>query len=188
MGDAKQILSTAGQCMISRRLSEKIGGEVVGKTFCFASAPQKPMTISGVFDDYPENSAYNSFDILMSMPSVGTYAWDGTENLIGNDRYHSYVRLRHDTDMDKVRKEIKELLQRILPWEDLKEGGYTDAGIELVSVTGQRMKDTTVRTTCIILSVVAGVMLFTAVMNYILVVFSTMVGRACWVRRIGSSI
>ncbi len=178
MGDAKQILSTAGQCMISRRLSEKIGGDVVGKSFCFASAPQKPMTISGVFDDYPENSAYNSFDILMSMPSVGTYSWDGTENLIGNDRYHSYVRLRPDADMNKVKKEIKELLQRILPWDDLKQVGYADAGIEMVSVTGQRMKDTTVRTTCIILSVVAGVMLFTAVMNYILVVFSTMVGRA----------
>lgn len=178
VGDAKQILSTAGQCMISRSLSEKIGGEVVGKTFCFASAPQKPMTISGVFDDYPENSAYNSFDILMSMPSMGTYAWDGTENLIGNDRYHSYVRLRPDADMNKVKKEIKELLQRILPWSDVKQSGYIDAGVELVSVTGQRMKDTTVRTTCIILSVVAAVMLFTAVMNYILVVFSTMVGRA----------
>ena len=178
VGDAKKILSTAGQCMISRSLSEKIGGEVVGKTFCFASAPQKPMTVSGVFDDYPENSAYSSFDILMSMPSVGTYSWDGTENLIGNDRYHSYVRLRPDANMDKVKKEIRELLQRILPWDDLKQIGYADAGVELVSVTGQRMKDTTVRTTCIILSVVAGVMLFTAVMNYILVVFSTMVGRA----------
>ena len=178
VGDARQILSTAGQCMVSRRLSEKIGGEVIGKTFCFASAPQKPMTISGVFDDYPENSAYSGFDILMSMPSVGTYSWDGTENLIGNDRYHSYVRLRPDADMDKVRKEIKELLQRILPWDDLKQTGYTDAGYELVSVVGSRMKDTTVRTTCIILSVVAAVMLFTAVMNYILVVISTLVGRA----------
>ena len=178
VGDARQILSTAGQCMISRRLSEKIGGEVVGKTFCFTAAPQKPMTISGVFDNYPENSAYNNFDILMSMPSVGTYSWDGTENLIGNDRYHSYVRLRTDADMVKVRKEIKELLLRILPWGDLKHIGYTDAGIELESVVGQRMKDTTVRTTCIILSVVAVVMLFTAVMNYILVVISTMVGKA----------
>ncbi len=178
VGDARKILSTAGQCMISRSLSEKIGGDVVGKTFCFASAPQKPMTVNGVFDDYPENSAYSSFDVLMSMSSMGTYAWDGTENLIGNDRYHSYVRLRSDADMNKVRKEIKELLQRILPWDDLKQVGYIDSGIELVSVTGQRMKDTTVRTTCIILSVVAAVMLFTAVMNYILVVISTMVNRA----------
>ena len=177
-GDAKRILSTAGQCMISRRLSEKIGGEVVGLTFCFASAPMKPMTIGGVFEDYPENSRCSRYDILMSMPSMGTYAWDGTENLIGNDRYHSFVRMRADADMDKVRSEIKQLLQRILPWDDLKQSGYTDASIELVSVAGQRMKDTTVHTTCIILSVVAFVMLFTAVMNYILVVISLLVSRA----------
>ena len=178
VGDAKQILSTAGQCMISRRLSEKMGGEAIGQTFCFASAPQKPMTICGVYEDYPENSSFARFDILMSMPSVGTYAWDGTENLIGNDRYHSYVRLRPDADMEKVRSEVKQLLQRILPWEDLKQSGYTDAGYVLESVEGNRMKDTTVRTTCIILAVVALVMLFTAVMNYILVVISSLVGRA----------
>lgn len=178
VGDAKQILSTAGQCMISRRLSEKMGGEVVGHTFCFASATQKPMTICGVYENYPENSTFARFDILMSMPSVGTYAWDGTENLIGNDRYHSYVRLRSDADMEKVRGEVKQLLQRILPWEDLKQSGYTDAGCVLVSVEGSRMKDATVRTTCIILAVVALVMLFTAVMNYILVVISSLVGRA----------
>ena len=177
-GDAKRILSTAGQCMISRRLSEKIGGEVVGKTFCFASAPLKPMTIGGVFEDYPENTRCTRYDIVMSMSSLGTYAWDGTENLIGNDRYHSYVRMHPDADMDKVRSEIKQLLQRILPWDDLKQSGYSDVGCELVSVVSQRMKDTTVRTTCIILSVVALVMLFTAVMNYILVVISLLVNRA----------
>ena len=177
-GDAKRVLSTAGQCLISRRLSEKIGGEVVGQTFCFASAPMKPMIIGGVFDDYPENTRCSRYDILMSMPSMGTYAWDGTENLIGNDRYHSYVRMHPDADMDKVGSEIKQLLQRILPWDDLKQGGYTDVGCELVSVAGQRMKDATVHTTCIILSVVAFVMLFTAVMNYILVVISLLVNRA----------
>ena len=177
-GDAKRILSTAGQCLISRRLSEKIGGEVVGRTFCFSSAPGKPMTIGGVFDDYPENSRCSRYDILMSMPSLGTYAWDGTENLMGNDRYHSFVRMRPDADMNKVSGEIKQLLQRILPWDELKQSGYADAGIKLECVAGQRTKDTTVRTTCIILSVVALVMLFTAVMNYILVVISLLVNRA----------
>ena len=177
-GDAKRILSTAGQCLISRRLSEKIGGEVVGRTFCFSSAPGKPMTIGGVFDDYPENSRCSRYDILMSMPSLGTYAWDGTENLMGNDRYHSFVRMRRDADMNKVSGEIKQLLQRILPWDELKQSGYADAGIKLECVAGQRTKDTTVRTTCIILSVVALVMLFTAVMNYILVVISLLVNRA----------
>ena len=178
IGDAKKILSSAGQCMISRRLSEKIGGEVVGRTFCFDSAPEKPMAIAGVFEDFSENSHFSEFDILMSMPSVGIYSWDGTENLIGNDRYHSYVRLRPDADLTKVRGEIKQVLKRLLPWDELKESGYEDAGCELESVAGQRMKDTTVRTTCIILTIVALVMLFTAVMNYILVVISSLVGRA----------
>ena len=178
IGDAKKVLSSAGQCMISRRLSEKIGGEVVGRTFCFDSAPEKPMTIAGVFEDFSENSHFSAFDILMSMPSVSTYSWDGTKNLIGNDRYHSYVRLRPDADLTKVRSEIKQVLKRLLPWDDLKYAGYADAGFELECVAGQRMKNTTVRTTCIILSIVALVMLFTAVMNYILVVISSLVGRA----------
>ena len=177
-GDARKVLSSAGQCLISRRLYNKIGGEAVGKAFTFASAPGKPMTIAGVFEDYPENSGYSQYDILMSMPSVGTYAYDGTANLIGNDRYHSYIRLRQDADMKKVRQDIDTLLKRILPWDDLKYVGYTDAGMNLENVAGQRMEDATVRTTCIILTIVALVMLFTAVMNYILVVISSLVGRA----------
>ena len=177
-GDARKILSSAGQCLVSQRLYHKIGGEAVGKNFTFASAPGKPMTIAGVFEDYPENSSFSQFDILMSMPSMGTYAYDGTENLIGNDRYHSFIRLRQDADMKKVRQEIDVLLKRVLPWDDLKYLGYADAGMTLESVAGQRMKDTSVRTTCIILSIVALVMLFTAVMNYILVVISSLVGRA----------
>lgn len=177
-GDAKQILSTSGQCLISRRLSEKIGGDVIGRTFCFVSAPAKPMTVGGIFDEYPENSRLSQCDILMSMPSMGTYAWDGTGNLVGNDRYRSFVRLRRDADISVVRGKIESLLRHILPWDDLKEAGYTNMGYELVATSGQRMKDTTVSTTCIILSVVALVMLFTAVMNYILVVIGHLVGRA----------
>lgn len=177
-GDARKILSSAGQCLISERLYKKMGDEVVGKTFCFASAPDKPMTIAGVFEDYPENSSFSKFDILMSMPSTGTYTWDGTQNLMGNDRYHSFVRLREHSDLKKVRQEIDELMKRVLPWEDLKNVGLTDGGFLLVSVVGQRIQDTSVRTTCIILAIVALVMLFTAVMNYILVVISSLVGRA----------
>ena len=177
-GDARRILSSAGQCLVSQRLYNKIGGEAIGKTFCFASAPNKPMTIAGVFEEYPENSSFSRVDVLMSMPSMGTYAYDGTANLIGNDRYHSYIRLRPDADIKKVRQEIDVLLKHILPWDDLKDMGYADVGMNLESVAGQRMKDTSVRTTCIILTIVALVMLFTAVMNYVLVVISSLVGRA----------
>ena len=177
-GDAKRILSTAGQCLISRRLSEKMGGDVVGKTFTFVAAPGKPMTIGGVFDTFDENSSFSLLDIVMSMPSIGTYSYDGTSNLMGNDRYHSYVRLRADADMKKVEQEMDKMLKEQLPWEELKVAGIEDYHFTFSPTSGSRMKNQTVRTTCIILSIVAFVMLFTAVMNYILVVISTMVGKA----------
>lgn len=177
-GKARNILSISGQCLISRRLYEKIGSDVIGKTFTFASAPGKPITISGVFENYDENSSHGETDIIMSLPSIGIFSYDGTTNLLGNDRYHSFVRLRHNADMVKIRKETDRMLKEILPWDQIHKAGYTDAGVRFVSVMGTRMQDDTVRTTCTILSIVAMVLLFTAVMNYILVVLSTLVGHA----------
>ncbi|MBR3531140.1 MAG: ABC transporter permease [Bacteroidaceae bacterium] len=177
-GRAKEILSTAGQCLISKRLYDKLGDDVLGKTFCFREAPGKPITVKGVFDNYDENSTFSQFDILMSMPSIGTYTWDGTSNLIGNDRYHSFVRLHADADMEKVKTEIDAMLKEAMPWDQLKANGFEDVGYKLNSVKGKRMNNTTVRTTSTILLIVALVMLFTAVMNYILVVVSSLVGRA----------
>lgn len=177
-GDVNRILATAGQCLISKRLCEKIGADVVGKTFTFATAPGKPMTISGVFDTFDENSSFSLLDIVMSMPSIGMYSFDGTNNLLGNDRYRSYIRLRADADMDKVELEMDKMLKEQLPWEELKAAGYEDYHFTFSPTSESRMNNKTVRTTCIILGIVAFVMLFTAVMNYILVVISTMVGKA----------
>jgi putative ABC transport system permease protein len=177
-GDVKKILSTAGQCLISKRLSDKLGGNVVGKTFCYMAAPTKPMTIGGVFENYDENSTFNELDIVMSMPSIGSFSYDGTANLMGNDRYNSYVKLRSDADMKKVEKEMDTMLKEQIPWDQVKEAGIEDFGFRFNSVIGNRMKVKSVKTTCTILSVVAFVMLFTAVMNYILVVISLLVGKA----------
>ena len=177
-GDAKTILSTPGQCLVSRRLYDKIGGDAAGKTFCFMAAPEKPMTVAGVFEDYDENTSFRQLDIIMSMPSVGIYSYDGTANLMGNDRYHSFVRLRADADMAKLTEGMNKMLKELIPWDDVKAAGIKDYGFTLKAVSGSHMQKKTVRTTCIILSVVAFVMLFTAVMNYILVVISTMVSRA----------
>jgi len=177
-GDAKTILSTPGQCLISKRLYDKIGGDAAGKTFCFMAAPDKPMTVGGVFEDYDENSSFRQLDIIMSMPSIGIYSYDGTGHLMGNDRYHSFVRLRTDADMAKVTAGMNKMLKEQIPWDDVKAAGIKDYGFKLNAVSGSHMQKKNVKTTCIILSVVAFVMLFTAVMNYILVVISTMVSRA----------
>ena len=177
-GDARQILSTAGQCLISRRLNERLGGNMVGKTFCYIAAPDRPMTIGGVFETFDENSTFSLLDIVMSMPSIGTFSYDGTANLMGNDRYRSYVRLRPDADMAKVEAEMNTMLKEQIPWEKVHAAGVEDYRFRFHPVSKSRMENTTVKTTCIILFVVALVMLFAAVMNYILVVISTLVSRA----------
>jgi len=177
-GDAKKILSTPGQCLISRRLSERLGGDMVGRTFRFMASPERPMTVSGVFENYDENSRFNRLDIIMSLSSIGMFSYDGTSNLLGNDRYHSYVRLRPDTDMKKVDGEMDVMLREQLPWDQLKAAGIDEIGFRFHPVSEGRDNNKTVRTTCLILTVVALVMLFTAVMNYILVVISLLVGRA----------
>ncbi|MCR4602524.1 MAG: ABC transporter permease [Prevotella sp.] len=177
-GDAKGMLSTSGQCLISQRLNEKMGGQMVGKTFCFMAAPGKAVTIGGIFRDYEENGSFYDLDIIMSMPTIGTFSYDGTSNLLGNDRYHSFVRLHADSDMKKVEAETDVMLREQLPWEDLRKAGFEQVTFRLHPVNESRMKDVQVKTTCTILAVVAVVMLFTAVMNYILVVISSLVGRA----------
>jgi putative ABC transport system permease protein len=178
VGDVKQLLAMRGHCLISRRLNEKLGGDAVGKTFCFMAAPNKPMTISGVFENFDENTSFNTLDIVMSLPSIGIYSWDGTSNLNGNDRYHSYVCLHANAEMKKVQDGIRTMVQELYPWEELHAAGITDVGFNLHPVKDRHMNDSTVRTTCIILLIVAFVMLFTAVMNYILVVISSLVSRA----------
>lgn len=177
-GNPRTILATPGQCMISKSLYETLGEDAVGKTFVFQSHPDKQMTIGGVFDDFDENTTMAKLDVIISMPSIGYFSWDGSENMVGNDRYRSYVRLRADADMQKVKEESNKMMEECMPWEDLKAAGYTSIDNKLVPISGAHMQDTSVRTTSIILLVVALVMLFTAVMNYILVVISSLVGRA----------
>ena len=177
-GDAKAILATKGQCLISRRLNEQLGGDMVGRTFSYVAYPDRPMTVAGVFENYDENATFSRLDIVMSLSSVGLYAYDGTSRLVGNDRWHSFVRMRPNTDMKKVKQEMNAMLKELLPWEEMKAAGVEDFYFGFHPVSESRMNDATVRTTCIILGIVALVMLFTAVMNYILVVISTLVGRA----------
>lgn len=178
MGEAPRILSTPGQCMVSRRLYERMGGDVLGKTLAFLSAAGKPLTIAGVYETFSENTTMDRTDILISMPSIGNYTYDGSHNLMGNDRYRSFVRLRADADMSRVEAELAKMIQENVPMDELRKLGYQDAGIRMEPVADAHLKDTRVRATCTILLIVALVMLTAAVMNYILVIISSLVARA----------
>ena len=96
-GNPKEILSRPGFAIISRSIAEKIGGDVIGKNINFEISPDKYYEIGAVFEDLPANSSY-AYDILISIPSISNIMWDGSINVLGNDRYFGFVKLKNNTD------------------------------------------------------------------------------------------
>lgn len=88
-GNPKEALAVENHCMIPRSLAEKIGGDVIGTTL---SSPELndsySVMIDGIYEDFPVNSTFTNA-IYLSMPSIGNFMNDGTENWVGNDRYKS---------------------------------------------------------------------------------------------------
>ena len=177
-GNAREVLATKCMCMVSRSLAEKMGGDVVGRQFYIYPDDSVAITVGGVFEDYDENSTFAGTDVLLALSTIGVFSYDGSEGMLGNDRYLSLVRLRSDADINKVEAECRKMLEAELPWDMIKEGGYKDLGIEFVNAREYHLSESRVSSYCVILSVVAIVILFTAVMNYVLVIFGTLAGRA----------
>ena len=91
-GNPGEILNTPMSCMVSDKIAEAIGGEVIGKVITLKRYPDQKLTIAGVFEDLPENTNYH-YDVLISMVSTKHFTWDGTSNWLGNDRYYTCVKL-----------------------------------------------------------------------------------------------
>ena len=176
-GDARKTLSTKGQCMISRSLADKIGGDVLGKRFYIYPTDSIFITIGGIYEDYVDNTSFANCDILMSLPSIGYYRYDGREDLLGNDCYSSLVRLRPDADMENVNRECRAMEKKIMELEGVKIG---DCDFEYRFHNPREVYEISndVSGPCVILAIVAIVILFTAIMNYILVVIGTLAGKA----------
>ncbi len=175
-GNPGEILKTPMSCMISDKIAEAIGGEVIGKVITLKRFPDKKLTIAGVFDDLPENTNYN-YDVLISMVSTKHFTWDGTSNWLGNDRYYTCVKLEPrftpESLAPAVRK-MQEVHQDIVKLE--KEQGGMILKYSFLPI--RKIKADNARDMIIILSTIAFAVLFVSLMNYILLTLSAMVNRA----------
>lgn len=177
VGDAKEVLSRPLYVLVSSRIAENIGGEVVGKTFTVDSRPGVTLTIGGVFEEVPENSV-ERYDVILSMPSAGRFMWEGSPtNLFGNDRYVSYVKLHPGTKPDAMAESINQLVLENFPLEEQVKSGirltYT-----LHPLQSLHKELPQVKSMAWILSLLAFALIFTAVMNYVLIVISSIVNRS----------
>lgn len=169
-------LEKSNNAYISRKLMETLGEDILGKTLSWKEFPNFRITVTGVFEDFPENTHLPQMDILIALPTIGQVSYDGRDRWLGNDRYSSYIRLRHDALPDALDSGIARMMEVHIN-DDLKESG-TDYQLTLQRVDRIFAASDYNRTMNIVFLAFALIMLAVAVLNYVLLTISSMVNRA----------
>ena len=183
-GDPEQALSKWGCVMVSRSFAEKLVDEmpgqavhdvsgVIGKQIANADMDGLKLTIEGVFEDFPKNGSLD-YDILLSME---TYGKRSTDNWLGNDRYKGYVKLMPGIDPNTLTEAIRKMQEAHQPLEQIEAQG-TSLKYFLKPFSKMHTSNPEVKTQVILLSIVAALLIIISLLNYILIVISSMVKRS----------
>lgn len=178
MGEAPHTgLEKANNAYISAKLLKVLGNDIIGKQLTWKIFPDFHLTVVGVFEDFPENTHLPKIDIAVALPTIGQIMGDGRNNWLGNDRYSGYIRLRPGTDPQTLEPNIKHMLYTNAPMEELERSG-SQLYLNLKPVSKIFLSSEYNRIMNIVFLVFAFIMLAVAVLNYILLVVSSVVKRA----------
>ena len=174
-GDPVKALAKSGTVMVSRSFAEKMGGvrECIGKQICNKEVTELMFTIEGVYEDFPKNGTLD-YDILLSMVS---YNERSITNWMGNDRYRGYVKLFPGVDPNTRSDAIRKMQEAHQPLEKLEADGLI-LKYFLKPFSKLHTSDPGVKTQVILLSIVAALLLLISLLNYILIVISSLVKRS----------
>lgn len=170
-------LEKANNAYISAKLLKVLGNDIIGKQLTWKVFPNFHLTVVGVFEDFPENTHLPKIDIAVALPTIGQIMGDGRNNWLGNDRYSGYIRLRPGTDPQTLEPNIKHMLYTNAPMEELERSG-SQFYLSLKPVSKIFLSSEYNRIMNIVFLVFAFIMLAVAVLNYILLVVSSVVKRA----------
>lgn len=177
VGDAKEALARPRQCMVSRSLAERLGGDILGKRLVAEAYPTFGLTVCGVYDDFPWGSSLHGTDVVMSMRSQECFAYDGSNNMVGNDRYRSFVRLAKGHDVGELRPCVERMCRDLLPHDELRKAGVT-LSFDFTLLSDLYTHDPYIRMMAWVLSIVAMVLLTACVMNYLLITIGDVAARS----------
>ena len=183
-GDPVKVLSKWGCVMVSRSFAEKMVDDmpgqaghdvssVIGKQIANADMDGLKLTIEGVFEDFPKNGSLD-YDILLSME---TYGKQSTDNWMGNDRYRGYVKLAPGVDPSTLTDAIRKMQEAHQPLEQIEAQG-TSLKYFLKPFSTLHTSDPEIKSQVILLSIVAALLILISLLNYILIVISSMVKRS----------
>ena len=179
-GDPVKALGKWGSVMVSRSFAEKILrsaqddiSSVIGKQMANADMDGLKMTIEGVFENFPKNGSLD-YDILLSMD---TYGKQSTDNWNGNDRYKGYVKLMPGVDPTTLSDAIRKMQEAHQPLAMIEAQGSTFRYF-LKPFNKMHTSAPEVRQQVVLLSIVAALLILISLLNYILIVISSMVKRS----------
>ena len=179
VGDPVKTLGKWGSVMVSRSFAEKLVGpkgnvlDAVGRRIANEEEPSLKVPIEGVFEDFPKNGSMRA-DILLSMVS---YPKSSTENWLGNDRYKGFVKLYEGVDPHGLKDAIRKMQEAHQPFDMLKKSGV-ELRYYLSPLSKMHTSDPAVRAQVVLLSIVAVLLIAISLLNYILIVISSMVKRS----------
>ncbi|GHT28073.1 ABC transporter permease [Bacteroidia bacterium] len=178
MGDPKDVLARPMYAMVSKKIADKLGGvdAAMGQTIVMNSYPDRTLTIGGVFEDLPLNSHLH-YNVLVSLNSIGQFMGDGSKGWFGNDRYFAYAKLQAGVTPDDIAPAIRRVLEKNIDKAMLEKMGVT-LTYTLKPLLDSHKKDPDVKRMTALLAILAFALIFTAVMNYVLIVISSLVGRS----------
>ena len=183
-GDPVKVLSKWGCVMVSRSFAEKMVDDmpgqaghdvssVIGKQIANADMDGLKLTIEGVFEDFPKNGSLD-YDILLSME---TYGKQSTDNWLGNDRYKGYVKLMSGVDPNTLTEAIRKMQEAHQQLEQIEAQGAS-LKYFLKPFSTLHTSAPEIKSQVILLSIVAALLIIISLLNYILIVISSMVKRS----------
>ena len=172
-GNAKDALSRADYCMINQKLAKKIGSKAVGSKIFFPQLNRFAI-VGGIYKDIPENSYMKNLDVIGSLAS---YDKRSTENWVGNDRYLSYIRLIPGAKTSDLTPTIKKMMKENMPLDEIAKAGVK-LNYSFTPVTKLHTDSPTVKRMTWILALLAFILIFSAIMNYLLIVIGNMISRS----------
>jgi len=188
-GDITESLAVPENMVVSMSLARKlyrgtsrddrvIAQAVIGTQQTIAGqAGGAVFTVAGVYADYPYNANWRP-EAVVSLAAVERFTgWDGTMNMVGNDSYKSLVKLHRGADISDINDHMDGYVNAYLPVERLREAGL-EVSFVAKPFMSYRSEDASARNLTLVLAFVAFALLLTSVLNYLLIVVSTMVTRS----------
>lgn len=175
-GNLKESLSRPYNCVISRSMADRIGGNVVGKAFELRDYDFK-LIIGGVYEDFPYNSKLHGIDVITSLPTINKYLdFEITDRWVGGDRFSSYIRLKKGATIDYLKPNVSKMMAQHSDYAEAKKAGVK-FNYSFTQVTEDYTSNPQIRTMCWIMSLLAIILLVSTVVNYLLIVMGNVVSR-----------